>query len=206
MPQGTNRTYRPSRSLSPSDDENTPPLGLDTSKEALIKVSNFALIENQSCDRVSEIARQHQAQKNTLSQENEALRRKLGDISNDNDDTNNDHGEGSVHRSKRQRTRNPTPAGSDNETVADTNASQADLEDEFVNNIGHKFSIIYSLWVHNGADIFKTHLDDAYDTATERFENDDNKIQGQLQEIIGLLEERLHKDTILHQKWVPREV
>ena len=38
MPQTANRIHSPSRSLS-SDDENTPPLSLDASKEALIKVS-----------------------------------------------------------------------------------------------------------------------------------------------------------------------
>jgi len=149
-----------------------------------------------------EIARQHQARKNTLSQENEALRRKLADISNDNDND-VDHSEGSAHRSKRQRTRNPTPTDSDNETLGDTGAGQA--EDEFVNNVGHKFCIIYALWVRKGADIFKLKLDDTYDPS-QRFENDDNKVQGQLQEIVGLLRERLDQDAILHQKWVRREV
>jgi hypothetical protein len=45
----------------------------------------------------------------------------------------------------------------------------------------------------------------AYD-ATERFKDDNNKFQGQLQEIIGLLKEQLSQETILSQKWVRREV
>jgi hypothetical protein len=64
---------------------------------------------------------------------------------------------------------------------------------------------MYAPWVHNGSDIFKYKFNDTYD-ATERFENDNTKIQGQLQEIVGLLEERLSQDTILSQKWVRREV
>ncbi|KAH9955793.1 hypothetical protein BGW80DRAFT_1188197, partial [Lactifluus volemus] len=155
-----------------------------------------------SCDYVLEIARQHQAQRNTLNQENEALRRKLADISNDNDDNDNDnHGEGTTRSSKRQKMRNPSPPGSDNETLDNTSGGQS--EDQFVNAIGQKFCILYALWVHKGEDIFKVKLDDAYD-AIERFENDNNKVQGQLQEIVSLLKEKLNQDTIL-QKWVRRE-
>lgn len=151
-----------------------------------------------------EIARHNQAGKNALSQENEALRRKLADISNDNEDEDNeDHGLGTAHLSKRRRIRNPTPTGSDDEIQDDTSSGQA--EDEFVNNIGHKFCIIYALWVRKGADIFKIKFDNTYD-ATERFENDDNKVQGQLREIVGLLQEQLSQETILSQKWVRREV
>jgi hypothetical protein len=158
---------------------------------------------------VLEIARNHQAGKNALSQENEALRRKLADISTniDENDENRCHDLGTSHRSKRQRirTRNPTPAGSDEETQDDPSTGQDDSYDEFVNKMGHKFFIIYAPWVHNGADIFKFKFDDTYD-ATERFENEANKVQGQLQEIIGLLEERLSQDIILHKKWIHREV
>jgi hypothetical protein len=94
----------------------------------------------------------------------------------------------------------PTPTGSDDETQ---DAGQA--EDEFISNIGHKFCILYAPWVRKGQDIFKLKLDDAYDTS-ERFENDDNKVQGQLHEMVGLLKDQLTQDTILSQKWVRREV
>ncbi|KAF8256892.1 hypothetical protein EI94DRAFT_1832535 [Lactarius quietus] len=184
MPPNTICNRSSSHTL-PSDDENTPTLNLNTSKEVLIK-----------------IARQHQAGKNALSQENEALRRKLADISNDNYDENNEgHSGGSAHQSKRQRTHNPTPTGSDDEIEADTNAQ---AEDEFVNSIGHKFCIICAPWVRKGTDIFKIKFDNTYDV-TERFENDNNKVRGQLEEIVGLLKEQLNQDTILCQKWVRRE-
>jgi hypothetical protein len=206
MPHTANRTHSPAHS-SPSDDENTLPqaLSLSASKEALIKVSETTIFAINT-HRLSEIARQHQAGKNALSKENEDLRRKLADISNNKDDeTDENNGVDTAHRSKRQRTRNPTPIGSesDDENQDDTSTGQA--EDEFVNNIGHKFCIIYAPWVHKGADIFKIKFDDIYD-ATERFEDDDNKVQGQLQEIVGLLKEQLSQDIILSQKWVRREV
>ena len=105
--------------------------------------------------------------------------------------------------SKHWRTCDPTPTDSDNETLDDTNAGQA--EDDFVNNVGHKFSIIYAHWVHKGTDIFKVKLVNIYDAA-QRFENNNNKAQGQLQEIVSLLQEQLTQDTILHQKFVHREV
>jgi hypothetical protein len=194
--------------LSPSDDENTPLLSLSASKEALIKVSETTIftINTESYDCVSEVARQHQAGRNALSQENEDLRRKLANITN-NDESDENHGTGTPgpHRSKRQRTRNRTPTGSDDDTQDDTSTSQLEAEDEFVKNIGHKFCIIYAPWVHKGADIFKIKFDDTYD-GTERFENDDNKVQGQLQEIVGLLEEKLSQEIILGQKWARREV
>ena len=111
-----------------------------------------------------------------------------------------------THRSKRRRTQrahNSTVTGSDDETQGSN--GQADSEEGFVNNIGHKFFIIYAPWVHNGVDIFKIKFNDTYD-ATERFENEGNKVQGQLHEIIGLLEEQLSQEVILGQKWVRREV
>ena len=161
-------------------------------------------MNTESCDRVSEIARRNQAAKNSLSQENEALHRKLADISNDNNDENNENpGTGTTHRSKRRKTHNPTPAGSDDEAQDDTGAGE--LEDEFVSNMGHKFCIIYAPWVYKGADIFKIKSDDMYD-ATERFEDDNNRFQGQRHEIVGLLREQLSQETILSQKWVCREV
>jgi hypothetical protein len=54
MPQAENNTR--SRSHSVTDgaiNENAPPLSLDTSKEALIKVSSDQPRDTQSCDRVS---------------------------------------------------------------------------------------------------------------------------------------------------------
>jgi hypothetical protein len=64
--------------------------------------------------------------------------RPLADISNDNDNENNENPQGTTHQSKRQKTHNPTPTGSDDE---DTSGCEGQLEDEFVSNmpVGHKF-------------------------------------------------------------------
>ena len=163
------------------------------------------MILTQSCDRVLEIARRFQARNNTLNQENQALCLKLPDgLSSDND--NGSNGDGAARRLKRRRTRYLTPGGSDDGIFENESAhAEARVEDEFVNSAGHKFCIIYGLWVYRGADLFVTRLDETYD-ANERFENDGNKAQGQLQEILGLLKGRLDQDTILNHKWVRREV
>jgi hypothetical protein len=49
--------------------------------------------------------------------------------------------------------RNPSPPGSDDETLDNTSSGQS--EDQFVNTIGHKFCILYVLWVRKGEDILK---------------------------------------------------
>lgn len=193
--------------MSLSDDKNVPSLSLDTSKEVLIKVSILThCLDGKSCDHVLEIAQQNQAHKNMLNQENQALHHKLADISNSNDNNNDNDAsprEGSTYKLKHQRTHNPLSTNSDNKSLDNTSAGQA--EDEFVNNTGHKFCILYALWVHMGIDIFKVKLDDTYNL-TQRFKNDGNKVQGQLQEIVSLLQEQLNQNDILHQKWVHREV
>ncbi len=47
--------------------------------------------------------------------------------------------------------------------------------------------------------MFKTELNEAY-TETKRFENDESKAQGQLQEIWNLLHRKFESD-VLQQKW-----
>jgi hypothetical protein len=108
MPYTTNRTHRPSYSPS-SDDENTLPQSLDTSMEALIKVRGDNL-RTESCDRVWRLLDtiKLRTSKNSLSQENEALCRKLAEFLTTM--TTTDTGQ-----SKCQKTRNATPTGSDDE-------------------------------------------------------------------------------------------
>jgi len=122
------------------------------------------------------------------------LRRKLGDVAdNDKEDT--------LHKSKRPRIRSRlSPTGSDNED--EELGSRAD--DTFVYQAGHKFFLTYGPWIHLGDDIFGIESDKAYD-ALERFENDENKAQGQLQEIWSLLRGRFEWE-VLQQKWVCRAV
>jgi hypothetical protein len=52
--------------------------------------------------------------------------------------------------------------------------------------------------------MFETEFDETY-TEDERFENDENKAQGQLQEILGLLQGKFEHD-VLGQKWAQRAV
>lgn len=52
--------------------------------------------------------------------------------------------------------------------------------------------------------MFETEFDEAY-TEKERFENDESKAQGQLQEIWKLLHGKFERD-VLQQKWVQRAV
>jgi len=130
-------------------------------------------------------------------QENEAPRRKLADISDENDEN---PGTGTTHGSKRKRpaTLHPQDLTTKLRMIP---ACTGQLEDAFVGNMGHRFCMP---WVYEGVDIPKTKFDDTYD-ATERF-MDDNKFQGKLQAIVGLLKDQLSQETILSQKWVCREV
>jgi len=98
------------------------------------------------------------------------LRRRLGDITNDDAET--------PPTSKHRRTRSPSPGSED-----EGGSSRAN--DTFVYQSGHKFFLIYGPWVHLGDDLFETKFNKAYNNA-ERFENDENKAQGQLQEVWSL--------------------
>ena len=119
------------------------------------------------------------------------LRRKLGDV------TSSD----SPHKSKRPRTRgrSASPVSEDEDTERGSRA-----DDTFVYQAGHKFFLTYSPWIRLGEDIFETELNEAY-TETERFENDESKAQGQLQEIWSLLHEKFERN-VLQQRWARRAV
>ncbi len=120
------------------------------------------------------------------------LRRKLGDV------TNND--KESTHKSKRPRIRRHSSSGGSEDE--DEEVSRAD--DIFVYQAGHKFFLVYGPWIHLGEDIFDTTFDEAYNAA-ERFENNESKDQGQLQEIWMLLHGRFEHEA-LQQKWLRRAV
>jgi hypothetical protein len=57
-----------------------------------------------------------------------------------------------------------------------------------------------SPWIRSGDDLFDTNVDEHYD-ATERFENDKNKSQGQLKDILDLLQVEFQQQA-LHQRWL----
>jgi hypothetical protein len=118
------------------------------------------------------------------------LRRKLGDVTND-----------TPHQTKRRKT-HARSASPDSEDEGVERSSRAD--DTFVYQAGHKFFLVYCPWIHLGEDMFDTEFDEAHN-ATERFENDESKVQGQLQEIWSLLQGKFERD-VLRQRWAHRAV
>ena len=105
------------------------------------------------------IARRLELERNNATAELKVLRRRLGEITNDDAET--------PPTSKRRRTRSPSPSSEDEGVSSRAN-------DTFVYQSGHKFFLIYGPWVHLGDDLFETKFNEAYNNA-ERFENDENK-------------------------------
>ncbi|KAF8149986.1 hypothetical protein B0H34DRAFT_757228 [Crassisporium funariophilum] len=170
-----------SRSKSPTgtESENLPPLSVNTTPADLLKM-----------------ARLYEVEKNAATAEVKRLSCKLADITNDDNNNNND----SNNRSKRRRTRNESPnSDSDEEDTPSTNRS----DEHFVYQAGHKFFLVHAPWIHSADDIFDAEVDDHYDPA-ERFENDENKLQGQLKEVFDLLHMRFQQQA-LRQRWLRRQ-
>ena len=142
-----------------------------------------------------EIARQYEVEKNTAQAELKRLGRRLGDI------TNNDDIHSSSNRSKRRRTHKSPSLDSDEPEDTET-INRAD--EHFVFQAGHKFFLLYAPWIRSGDGLFEISIDEQYVTA-ERFENDNNKSQGQLKEILDLLKVKFQPQA-LRQRWLRREV
>jgi len=164
----------------------------------LLKVTRKVVLSDvqlMSCDRVSEIARRYEVDKNTAQAKLNRLSRKFADITNDEDDS-------TSHGPKRRRTRHESlPADSDEEV--DT-SSPTVRDERFVYQAGHKFFLLRAPWIHSGDNIFDINIDEDYNVA-ERFENDKNKSQGQLKEIFDLLREKFQQQA-LRQRWLRRQV
>jgi hypothetical protein len=143
-----------------------------------------------------EIAQQYEVEKNKARAELKRLNRRLGDITNDNDN----HSSGS--RSKRRRTHTKSPSLDSDEPKDMKTINRAD--EHFVFQAGHKFFLVHAPWIRSGDDLFETSIDEQYVMA-ERFENDNNKLQGQLKEILDLLKVKFQPQA-LRQRWLQREV
>jgi hypothetical protein len=144
-----------------------------------------------------QIARRYELKKNHAEAELKALRRKFGDVTNGEDITS--------HKSKRPRihSRSLSPdIGSEN--TEHTEPANRITDDTFVYQAGHKFFLIYGPWLHFGEAAFESEFNEAYNAA-ERFENENNKVQGQLQEIWSLLHGKFERD-VLQRKWVCKMV
>jgi hypothetical protein len=144
------------------------------------------------CDHISEIARQYEVDKNSAQAELKRLRRKLADVTNDDNGDNN-----SSHRSQRRKTHHESPP-------ADEEDADIRTDERFVYQAGHKFFLLHAPWVRSGDDLFDTDVDEHYNAA-ERFENDKNKSQGQLKEILDLLQVKFQQQA-LRQRWLRRQV
>jgi hypothetical protein len=130
------------------------------------------------------------------------LSRKLGDITND-DDVNN-HSSGNTSKRRRK-----SPSSDSDEPKEDTVAKNR-ADEHFVFQAGHKFFLLYAPWIRSGDALFETSIDEHYVMA-ERFENDDNKSQGQLKEILDLLKAKFQPQSdsealCLRQRWIRRQV
>ena len=190
-----------SNSPDPSDSENTPQLGTDTSRAELLKVTaqflTLCVVQLTSCDRISEFARQYQVDKNTAQAEVNRLTRKLADITNDNDGNNS-----STHaRAKRQRVHHDSPSADTDDEDMDTGTRASE---QFVYQAGHKFFLLCAPWIRSGDNLFDLDVDEDYDAA-DRFKDDQNKDQGQLREIVDLLQEKFQVHS-LSKRWLRRQV
>lgn len=143
-----------------------------------------------------QIARRFEAEKNTAQAELKFLSRKFADLPDD------PNGNTSNRKTKRCRIRHESlPADSDEETIT---ASRTSADERFVFQAGHKYFLLCAPWLRTGDDLFDTDVDKHYDPA-ERFENDANKVQGQLKEVLDLVQDKFQEEA-LGQRWFRRQV
>jgi len=130
------------------------------------------------------IARQFQLEKTTARMEAQALWRKLANI------TNQTNEEAEAPPSKRTRTNNDLEDSTNEETQ--------------VINAGHKFVMVYSPWLRLGEELFKIDYNPDLGDA-ERFENIENKDQGQLHEVRKVLTHQLANE-MSSETWIAKAV
>jgi hypothetical protein len=140
------------------------------------------------------IAQQYQVDKSTAQAEVGRLTRKLADITNDND------GNDSASHAKRRRV---SPSADTDDELEDTHTGNRASE-QFVYQAGHKFFLLCAPWIRSGDNLFDLYVHEDYDAA-DRFKNDKNKAQGQLRDIINLLQEKFQAQS-LRQRWLRRQV
>ncbi|KAF9034771.1 hypothetical protein BJ165DRAFT_1533821 [Panaeolus papilionaceus] len=173
----------PPSSPTASHDENIPPLNPNASRDELLK-----------------IARRYQVEHNSAQAELKRLTRKLDDITNQSD---NSPGPSKRRKVTNRPARSHSNYSDDDDDSGDDISSRQSKDDQIVEKAGHKFCLIHCLWLHSGDELFDTKLDDDYEPA-ERFENDHNKVQGQLREVAELLRDRFDVSS-LHKRWLRRQ-
>ena len=125
------------------------------------------------------------------------LARKLADITNNNDGNNT-----STHaQAKHQRVHHSSPSADTDDEDMDTGTRASE---QFVYHAGHKFFLLCAPWIHSGDNLFDLDVDEDYNAA-DRFKDDQNKAQGQLREIVDLLQEKFQVQS-LRKRWLRRQV
>jgi len=169
-------------------------LSTRTSPSKLVKVSFqpfLDMIDTSTFHHVTvtpQVARLFELDKNTAKAEVRELRRKLADITNQEED--NDNAE--APPSKRSRT-------------SDVDRDELhNAEETHVIDAGHRFVMLYSPWLRNGEGTFKVECDVESEEA-ERFENAENKIQGQVREIKMVLGAHLSGE-MSSEAWIAKAV
>ena len=125
------------------------------------------------------------------------LTHKLADITNDNDGNNSS----SHARAKRQRVHHDSPSADTDDEDMD---SSTRASEQFVYHAGHKFFLLCAPWIRSGDNIFDLDVDEDYDAA-DRFKDNRNKAQGQLREIVDLLQEKFQVQS-LRKRWLRQQV
>ncbi|KAJ3488400.1 hypothetical protein NLJ89_g11619 [Agrocybe chaxingu] len=179
--------YNPKRkrspSLSSSDNEGAPLLGDDMTPTSLTK-----------------IARRLEAERNAAEADADYLRLQLSNVSHVDELT---HVHQSKPLAKRIHSTPSPPLPSDNpdsDGPADLTALSHDVR--LVYQAGHRFSILYGPWLHHNEDLFQVELNEDYDV-DERFENDENMVQGQLRDVLDLLRGKVAGQA-LKETWVAK--
>lgn len=187
MPNSSQQVHPQAEARTPSPEV---ALSTRTSPSKLVKVSSTVDMpvfqKFSSCDRdITQVARQFELDKHTAEAEVRALRRKLADITNQEEEDDLE-----APPSKRNRT---------NEDDQDDND-----EESQVINAGHRFVILYSPWLRDGEGTFKVECNPELNGA-ERFESAENKIQGEVQEIKTVLGAKLFGE-MSSEPWIARAV
>jgi hypothetical protein len=79
-----------------------------------------------------------------------------------------------------------------------------DADTEEVSMVAKMFTIMNLFWLHDEQKTFRTRVDEQYDHL-QRFENLENKIQGQISDILDVLPSR-YADILYNNAWLSQTV
>ncbi|PPQ93016.1 hypothetical protein CVT25_006096 [Psilocybe cyanescens] len=159
-----------------------------------------------SPSKLVKVAHHFELKKNNAQAEAQELQQKLTDITNWDED-----GSDTESPPLKQNITNQEEDGSDTESPppkrSRTNNEESgnykgETEKTQVINAGHQFVILYSLWLWLGAGTFKVEYDPNSNEA-KHFENEDSRVQGQLQEIKQVLGPHLFS-KISSEAWIAK--